>query len=70
MRKILVGELESKHGVRICDDPNAMIKLWKEAEHIKSILSTNTESVCAGVSYILCRRFSVTDGSATGGKHV
>jgi len=44
LREILVGELESKHGVRIRDDPKAMMKLWKEAERIKSILSANTEA--------------------------
>ena len=44
LREILVGEFESKHGVRIRDDPKAMMKLWKEAERIKSILSANSEA--------------------------
>lgn len=44
LREILVGEFESKHGMRIRDDPKAMMKLWKEAERIKSILSANTEA--------------------------
>jgi hypoxia up-regulated 1 len=44
LREILVGEFESKHGVRIRDDPRAMMKLWKEAERIKAILSANNEA--------------------------
>ena len=44
LREILVGEFESKHGVRIRDDPKAMMKLWKEAGRIKAILSANTEA--------------------------
>ena len=44
LREILVEEFESKHGVRIRDDPKAMMKLWKEAERIKGILSANTEA--------------------------
>lgn len=44
MREILVEEFEHKHGARIRDDPKAMMKLWKEAERIKAILSANTEA--------------------------
>ncbi|KAH9954483.1 actin-like ATPase domain-containing protein [Russula dissimulans] len=44
LREILVEEFESRHGVRIRDDPKAMMKLWKEAERLKSILSANTEA--------------------------
>ena len=44
MREILVEEFEHKHGVRIRDDPKAMMKLWKEAERLKAILSANTEA--------------------------
>ncbi|KAI0291592.1 heat shock protein 70 family [Russula brevipes] len=44
MREILVEEFEKKHGVRIRDDPKAMMKLWKEAERVKAILSANTEA--------------------------
>lgn len=44
MREILVEEFEHKHGVRIRDDPKAMMKLWKEAERVKAILSANTEA--------------------------
>ena len=44
MREILVEEFEHKHGVRIRDDPKAMMKLWKEAERLKSILSANSEA--------------------------
>ncbi|KAH9996166.1 actin-like ATPase domain-containing protein [Russula compacta] len=44
MREILVEEFERKHGGRIRDDPKAMMKLWKEAERLKAILSANTEA--------------------------
>ena len=44
MRELLVEEFEHKHGVRIRDDPKAMMKLWKEAERLKAILSANTEA--------------------------
>jgi len=44
MREILVEEFEHKHGSRIRDDPKAMMKLWKEAERLKAILSANTEA--------------------------
>jgi hypoxia up-regulated 1 len=44
LREILVEEFENKHGVRIRDDPKAMMKLWKEAERLKSILSANSEA--------------------------
>ena len=44
LREILVAEFEHKHGVRIRDDSKAMMKLWKEAERLKSILSANTEA--------------------------
>jgi hypoxia up-regulated 1 len=44
LREILVAEFEHKHGVRVRDDPKAMMKLWKEAEHLKAILSANTEA--------------------------
>ncbi|KAF8269636.1 actin-like ATPase domain-containing protein [Lactarius quietus] len=44
LREILVEEFERKHGVEIREDPKAMMKLWKEAERIKAILSANTEA--------------------------
>ena len=44
LREILVEEFEHKHGVRIHDDPKAMMKLWKEAERLKTILSANSEA--------------------------
>ena len=44
LREILVEEFERKHGARVRDDPKAMMKLWKEAERIKGILSANTEA--------------------------
>ncbi|KAI0270836.1 HSP70-domain-containing protein [Russula aff. rugulosa BPL654] len=44
LREILVEEFEHKHGARIRDDPKAMMKLWKEAERVKAILSANTEA--------------------------
>ncbi|KAI0270552.1 actin-like ATPase domain-containing protein [Gloeopeniophorella convolvens] len=44
LRDILIGEFENKHGAKIRDDPKAMMKLWKEAERLKSILSANTEA--------------------------
>jgi len=44
LREILVEEFEHKHGVRIRDDPKAMMKLWKEAERLKAILSANSEA--------------------------
>ncbi|KAI9461976.1 heat shock protein 70 family [Lactarius psammicola] len=47
LREILVEKFEHKHGVGIREDPKAMMKLWKEAERVKSILSANTEAFCA-----------------------
>jgi hypoxia up-regulated 1 len=45
LREILVEEFERKHhGARVRDDPKAMMKLWKEAERLKGILSANTEA--------------------------
>jgi hypoxia up-regulated 1 len=44
LREILVTEFEHKHGVRIRDDSKAMMKLWKEAERLKAILSANSEA--------------------------
>ncbi|KAI9463516.1 Hsp70 protein-domain-containing protein [Russula earlei] len=44
LREVLVEEFEHKHGVGIRDDPKAMMKLWKEAERLKAILSANTEA--------------------------
>lgn len=44
LREILVEEFERKHGVGIREDPKGMMKLWKEAERIKAILSANTEA--------------------------
>ena len=44
LREILVEEFEYKHGVGIREDPKGMMKLWKEAERIKAILSANTEA--------------------------
>ncbi len=44
LREILVEEFEHKHGVQIREVPKAMMKLWKEAERLKSILSANTEA--------------------------
>ncbi|KAH9061968.1 Hsp70 protein-domain-containing protein [Lactarius vividus] len=44
LREILVEKFEQKHGVAIRDDPKAMMKLWKEADRLKAILSANTEA--------------------------
>jgi hypoxia up-regulated 1 len=44
LREILVEEFEDKHGFRIRDDSKAMMKLWKEAERIKAILSANSDA--------------------------
>ncbi|KAH9031931.1 heat shock protein 70 family [Lactarius pseudohatsudake] len=44
LREILVEKFEHKHGVAIREDPKAMMKLWKEADRLKAILSANTEA--------------------------
>ncbi|KAI9432685.1 actin-like ATPase domain-containing protein [Lactarius indigo] len=44
LREILVEKFEQKHGVAIREDPKAMMKLWKEADRVKAILSANTEA--------------------------
>lgn len=44
LRDILVEKFEHKHGVAIREDHKAMMKLWKEAERLKSILSANNEA--------------------------
>ena len=44
LREILVENFEHKHGVAIREDPKAMMKLWKEADRLKAILSANTEA--------------------------
>jgi hypoxia up-regulated 1 len=44
LREILVEEFEDKYGVRIRDDSKAMMKLWKEAERVKAILSANSDA--------------------------
>lgn len=63
MREILVEEFERKHGGRIRDDPKAMMKLWKEAERLKAILSANTEASSRVCHVLPCRlpRGSITD---------
>ena len=44
LREILVEDFEDKHGVGIREDPKAMMKLWKEADRVKAILSANNEA--------------------------
>jgi hypoxia up-regulated 1 len=44
LREILVEEFERKHGVGIREDPKGMMKLWKESERLKAILSANNEA--------------------------
>jgi len=64
LRETLVKDFESKHGVRIRDDPKAMMKLWKEAERLKAILSANAEA-SSRVRFALLsgQERNVTDGS-------
>ena len=71
MREILVEEFEHKHGVRIRDDPKAMMKLWKEAERLKAILSANNEaSSRVRLSLPSTQGSSFADGSSQGGKRI
>ena len=44
LREILVEEFEYKYGVGIREDSRAMMKLWKETDRLKAILSANTEA--------------------------
>jgi hypoxia up-regulated 1 len=66
LREILVEGFENKHGVSIRDDPKAMMKLWKEAERIKAILSANSDATARVRIYLAtCAwNFGVADGSA------
>ncbi|KAH9040865.1 hypothetical protein EDB83DRAFT_2524197 [Lactarius deliciosus] len=52
LREIHVEKFEHKHSVVIHEDPKAMMKLWKEADRLNAILSTNTE-VSARVESLL-----------------
>jgi len=74
LREILVAEFESKHGVKIREDPKAMMKLWKEAERIKAILSANSEAsarvrLCFAPD-ICAPGFVSLMGSGKGGKRI
>ena len=44
LREIFVEEFKHKYGVGIREDPRAMMKLWKETDCLKAILSANTEA--------------------------
>ena len=44
LREILVKEFEYKYGVGVREDPKAMMKLWKETDRLKAVLSANTEA--------------------------
>ncbi|KAH9169880.1 hypothetical protein EDB89DRAFT_1908230 [Lactarius sanguifluus] len=44
LREIHVEKFEYKHGVAICKNPKAVMKLWKEVDRLNAILSTNTEA--------------------------
>jgi hypoxia up-regulated 1 len=71
LREILVEEFEHKHGVRIRDDPKAMMKLWKEAERLKAILSANNEaSSRVRLSLPSTQGSSLADGFFEGGKRI
>ncbi len=71
MREILVEEFEHKHGVRIRDDPKAMMKLWKEAERLKAILSANTEaSSRVRLALPSTQRGFFANGLSQGGKRI
>ena len=62
LREILVEEFEHKHGVGIREDAKAMMKLWKEADRLKSILSANTEaSARVRVSHTSGKKGSIAD---------
>ena len=69
LREILVEEFEHKHGVRIRDDPKAMMKLWKESERLRGILSANTEA-SSRVRLVLPSMTKFVDGLSKGGKRI
>ena len=45
MREILIDAFNAKNKRDIREDKKGMVKLWKEAQRIKAILSANTEAV-------------------------
>ena len=44
LRNKLLQKFENQHGMVIKDYPRAFVRLWKEAQRVKGVLSANTES--------------------------